>query len=158
MWDFVYISIYSSTNVWFGKGYVVFSDPVGDRRHFNRDDYGIWFTNMWINFFSWTGSILHRQQGTFLFYSAVGALGKCWGGGIWVCFFSSENFGKSLLPPPLNCFSFIMFGYIYVIRILEIFCFTQGILINMGIEWWFRDFMALLQISLTTFKKTSISK
>ena len=34
------MSIYRSTNVWFGKGYVVSSDPVGDRRHFNRDDYG----------------------------------------------------------------------------------------------------------------------
>ena len=100
MWDFVYMSIYSSTNVWFGKGYVVFSDPVGDRRHFNRDDYGIWFTNMWINFFSWTGSILHRQQGTFLFYSAVGALGKCWGGGYGFVFFLLKILGKVSSPPP----------------------------------------------------------
>ena len=32
------------TNVWFGGGYGIFSDPDGDRRHFNRDVYGIWFT------------------------------------------------------------------------------------------------------------------
>ena len=120
------MSIYSSTNVWFGKGYVVFSDPVGDRRHFNRDDYGIWFTNMWINFFSWTGSILHRQQGTFLFYSAVGALGKCWGGGIWVCFFSSENFGKSLLPPPLELF------FLYNVRVHIRNTYTRNFLFYTG--------------------------
>ena len=40
------MSIYRSTNVWFGKGCVVSSDPVGDGRHFNRDDYGIWFTKL----------------------------------------------------------------------------------------------------------------
>ena len=41
---FVYISVHSFTNVWFGGGYGIFSDPDGDRRHFNRDVYGIWFT------------------------------------------------------------------------------------------------------------------
>ena len=56
-------------------GYGIFSDPDGDRRHFNRDVYGIWFTtffiilttaffllsiiyffrhSLWTLFFSWT--------------------------------------------------------------------------------------------------------
>ena len=29
-----------------GGGYGIFSDPDGDRRHFNRDVYGIWFTSV----------------------------------------------------------------------------------------------------------------
>ena len=46
------MSIYRSTNVWFGKGCVVSSDPVGDGRHFNRDDYGIWFTILYYIYLS----------------------------------------------------------------------------------------------------------
>ena len=40
------MSVHSFTNVWFGGGYGIFSDPDGDRRHFNRDVYGIWFTSL----------------------------------------------------------------------------------------------------------------
>ena len=48
MWDFVYISVYRSTNIWFGIGRIILWRggvwTVGDRRHCNREGYGIWFT------------------------------------------------------------------------------------------------------------------
>ena len=64
------MSIYGSTNVWFGKGYVVSSDPVGDGRHFNRDDYGIWFTILCLSKMSFGNQFEHSAE---QFFSSAGS-------------------------------------------------------------------------------------